>query len=64
MGETLAGITGSATDWSTRLHLFVYPVAIGAGAGLWADGVHPTRLRLQDHARYANGVVYLNYGPA
>ena len=46
------------------LHLFVYPVAVGAGAHLWADGVDPTRLRLQDHARYANGVVYLNYGPA
>lgn len=45
------------------LHLFVFPVAVGAGAHLWADGVDPTGLRLQDHAVYDNGVVYLNYGP-
>jgi dihydrofolate reductase len=46
------------------LHLFVYPVAVGAGQRLWADGVDTTSLRLKDHHVYANGVVHLDYGPA
>ena len=46
------------------LHLFVYPVALGAGARLWSEGEGPTRLRLKDVGRYDNGVVHLVYGPA
>ena len=46
------------------LHLFVYPVAVGAGQRLWSDGVDTTSLRLKDHHVYANGVVHLDYGPA
>ena len=30
------------------LHLFVYPIAVGAKQRLWADGVDPTKLRLED----------------
>lgn len=47
-----------------HLHLFVYPVALGAGRRLWADGVGSTGLQLLDHDVYANGVVHLDYGPA
>lgn len=48
-----------------QLHLFVYPVALGAGARLWADaGPEPARLALKAHDVYTNGVVHLAYGPA
>jgi dihydrofolate reductase len=46
------------------LHLFVYPIAVGSGQRLWADGVDATRLRLTGHDVYDNGVVHLVYGPA
>lgn len=46
-----------------ELHLFVYPVAIGSGERLWADGADSTGLRLAAHDVYANGVVHLSYGP-
>ena len=46
------------------LHLFVYPVALGKGKRLWADGVDPTKLTLKEHDFYDNGVVHLGYGPA
>lgn len=47
-----------------QLHLFVYPVALGAGKKLWSEGVDPTRLALSEHEVYANGVVHLCYHPA
>ncbi|MGH3474248.1 MAG: dihydrofolate reductase family protein [Aeromicrobium sp.] len=46
-----------------HLHLFVYPVALGQGQKLLAEGVD-TRLSLQGTETYANGVVHLDYGPA
>ncbi|WP_328394831.1 dihydrofolate reductase family protein [Nocardia sp. NBC_00416] len=46
------------------LHLFVYPIALGKGERLFADGVDATKLALKAHDVYANGVVHLNYGPA
>ena len=46
------------------LHLFVYPVALGSGKRLFDDGVDSTRLSLQEHDAYDNGVVHLVYGPA
>ncbi|MFI5718434.1 dihydrofolate reductase family protein [Nocardia sp. NPDC051750] len=46
------------------LHLFVYPIALGKGEKLFADGVDATTLALKAHNVYANGVVHLNYGPA
>lgn len=47
-----------------NLHLFVYPIALGAGERLWRDGVDPTKLALRGTDVYDNGVVHLNYGPA
>lgn len=46
------------------LHLFVYPVARGAGARLFDSDATPTRLRLTAHDVYDNGVVHLEYRPA
>ncbi|MBF6347761.1 MULTISPECIES: dihydrofolate reductase family protein [Nocardia] len=46
------------------LHLFVYPVVLGKGAKLFADGAGTTTLELRAHDVYANGVVHLDYGPA
>lgn len=46
------------------LHLFVYPLALGSGQRLWADGADTTRLTLKEAEPYDNGVVHLNYGPA
>ena len=46
------------------LHLFVYPVALGQGKRLWAEGDDQTKLALKEQDAYDNGVVHLNYGPA
>src|SRR5690625_243561 len=44
------------------LHLFVYPIALGAGERLFGDCVDPTKLALKAHDVYDNGVVHLDYG--
>ena len=46
-----------------ELHLFVYPVALGAGLRLFDDGI-AARLKLIANDAYANGVVHLAYAPA
>jgi dihydrofolate reductase len=46
------------------LHLFIYPVALGSGKRLFADGVDATKLTLKATDVYDNGVVHLDYGPA
>lgn len=47
-----------------ELHLFVYPIALGKGQRLWADGVDSTTLALRGSETYSNGIVHLVYGPA
>jgi dihydrofolate reductase len=47
-----------------ELHLFLYPVALGAGAKLFLEGEAPTKLALTASRAYDNGVVHLGYGPA
>lgn len=47
-----------------ELHLFVYPIALGTGQRLFADGVGATKLSLKGSEAYDNGVVQLTYGPA
>jgi dihydrofolate reductase len=46
-----------------ELHLFVYPVALGAGTKLFTDG-HEVKLALASSDTYDNGVVHLAYRPA
>jgi dihydrofolate reductase len=45
------------------LHLFVFPVALGAGLRLFPDGGQPTKLKLAGDESYDSGVVHLTYGP-
>lgn len=46
-----------------ELHLFVYPLTLGSGPRLFADGAAPGKLSLAASDAYDNGVVYLNYRP-
>jgi dihydrofolate reductase len=45
-----------------ELHLFVYPLTLGAGTRLFSDDA-PVKLSLAATEAYDNGVVYLNYRP-
>jgi dihydrofolate reductase len=47
-----------------ELHLFVYPLTLGTGPRLLAEGAPPHKLSLADAQRYDNGVVHLAYRPA
>jgi dihydrofolate reductase len=44
-----------------ELHLFVFPVALGAGQRLFGDGGPPIKLELAATDAYASGVVHLAY---
>ena len=46
------------------LHLFVFPVALGAGLRLFEEGGALTKLKLGGDESYDSGVVHLTYGPA
>jgi dihydrofolate reductase len=45
------------------LHLFVYPLTLGAGPRLFAEGAAQRTFSLGASATYDNGVVYLAYHP-
>jgi dihydrofolate reductase len=47
-----------------ELHLFVFPVALGAGLRLFEEGGARTKLKLAGDESYDSGVVHLTYGPA
>lgn len=47
-----------------ELHLYVYPVALGAGIRLFRDGDAPASLALRGCEALSNGVAHLTYGPA
>ena len=44
-----------------RLNLWVYPVLLGSGKRLFAEGTVPTALRLVESATFPNGAVHLIY---
>ena len=46
-----------------ELDLFVYPLTLGSGPRLFAEGDAPSKLALKNSQAYANGVVHLAYGP-
>ena len=46
-----------------ELHLFVYPLTLGAGPRLFPDGAEPRKFSLGATESYDNGVVYVNYRP-
>jgi dihydrofolate reductase len=47
-----------------ELHLFVFPVALGSGLRLFADGGEPVKLTLAGSEAYDSGVLHLTYTPA
>jgi dihydrofolate reductase len=47
-----------------ELHLFVFPVALGAGLRLFPEDGTPTKLKLAGDEAYNSGVVHLTYVPA
>ena len=47
-----------------ELHLFVFPVILGAGARLFSDGTPRTTLALTGTEAYDNGALHLTYVPA
>jgi dihydrofolate reductase len=44
-----------------ELHLFVFPLALGAGLRLFPEGGEPIKLALGGSEAYDNGVVHLTY---
>ena len=46
-----------------ELHLFVYPLTLGAGPRLFPDDAAPRKFTLGASETYENQVVYLNYRP-
>ena len=64
-------VSGSATlvrglladGLADELHLFVFPLALGSGQRLFADGA-PVKLALAGCETYESGVVHLTYAPA
>ena len=47
-----------------RLELWLYPVLLGSGKQVFADGTVPTALRLIESVTYPNGTVQLTYDTA
>ena len=47
-----------------ELHLFMFPLALGAGHRLFASDVGPTRFQLAGSEAYDNGAIHLDYRPA
>ena len=46
-----------------ELHVFVYPLTLGAGPRLFAEGDPPAKFTLAASQSYDNGVVHLGYRP-
>ena len=47
-----------------RLSLWLYPLLLGSGKQVFADGTVPTTLRLTESVTYPNGTLHLVYEPA
>jgi dihydrofolate reductase len=46
-----------------RMHLWIYPITIGNGKKLFADGTQPEQFKLVDSKIGANGVIFATYEP-
>ena len=47
-----------------RLNLWVYPLLLGGGKRVFANGTLPTTLRLTESVTYPSGTLHLGYEPA
>jgi dihydrofolate reductase len=69
--STGTSTSAAASRWSGRcsptgssqLHLFVYPLTLGAGPRLFPEDAAPSKLSLATAESYDNGVTYLSYKP-
>jgi dihydrofolate reductase len=46
-----------------ELHLFMFPLVLGSGQRLFADGVGPTKFALAGCEAYTSGALHLTYTP-
>lgn len=47
-----------------RMHLWVYPITIGTGKRLFAEGTQPENFKLVDSRISTTGVIFATYEPA
>jgi dihydrofolate reductase len=47
-----------------ELHLFVFPLVLGTGKRLFADGGSATKFTLAGSEEYESGALHLTYEPA
>ena len=47
-----------------RLNLWLYPLLLGRGKQVFADGTVPTALRLTESVTHAGGILHLTHEPA
>ncbi len=47
-----------------RMHLFIYPITIGTGKRLFAEGTQPENFKLVDSKISTTGVIFATYEPA
>ena len=59
-----AGAASRADGLVDELHLFVFPLAQGAGMRLFADSGPAIKLALAGSQAYSNGALHLTYRPA
>lgn len=50
-------------DLVDRMHLWIFPVTIGTGKRLFAEGTKPERFRLTDSKITSTGVIFATYEP-
>jgi len=46
-----------------QMHLFIYPLTIGMGKKLFAEGTQPANFKLVDSKIGSNGVIFATYEP-
>ena len=47
-----------------RMHVWIFPVTVGSGKRLFAEGTQPGRWKLVDHKASTTGVIIATYEPA
>ena len=47
-----------------RMNLWLYPLLLGSGKQVFADGTVPTALRLSESVTYPSGTLHLTYETA
>jgi dihydrofolate reductase len=61
--DDTTGVTDYAAGLVDEYRLFVYPVVLGRGRRLFAEGTEVPRLRLAETRPFHSGIVLLRYRP-